>query len=134
MIYKPRVKWSAEEEVIIEAALKFRKETGRNIKIEDLVVQNADLYEKYKTNPKCINNKLASMQCKPTKYKPRTKWSDKEEDIILEAIHRCIKNNTKVSYKDIAKLDKGLEAKYNENAYLLKNKVTAMKRDFMKAN
>ena len=128
MKYTTRVQWTKEEEEILLEAIDKRNTTGINSKLEEISMKNDKLWDKYKTNKKVISNKIASLQNKPQKYSPRSKWTETEEHIILNELH----NVEKIVYKDLASKHPLLQSKYNENPQLLKNKANSLKKKYFK--
>ena len=117
-MYKERVTWSQEEEVILLEAMANEK----RVNIEMLFLQNPILIGK--TN-KQISNKIASLKKKPTIYSPRSKWSDEEIEILVGIITQSFANNLKISHKELSKIPE-LNGK---TSTCLKNKLYALKTE-----
>ena len=117
MQYKERVIWTqAEEDLIIEAMAN----DGHRVNIDILKLKNKKLNSK--TN-KCISNKIASLKNKPTKYKPRTKWTLRDEEILYGIIIESKATNCKILYNNI------LQEFFDDKTIVcLKNKVYSMRK------
>ncbi len=119
-MYKERVVWSQEEEDLIVEAM---KNDGRRVDINMLKMKNEDLNSK--TN-KCISNKIASLKNKPTKYKPRVKWTKTEEETLYGIVIESNSTNSKISYSSILE-----EFFPNKSITCLKNKAYSIRKTLL---